>query len=173
MKFKSLYLLAIAGVFALSCNNTNTKEIENTETQVELKEIAYQTFGDTITDKDVITKDEMLAKYQDLKPGDTIDVKFTAKVNEVCQSKGCWMQMDLGEEEAMVKFKDYAFFMPKDIAGEEIIVSGKAFVNEMSVDEQRHYAEDAGKSEEEIAAITEPKRTLSFTSNGVLIAQKE
>ena len=43
----------------------------------------------------------------------------------------------------------------------------------MSVDDQRHYAEDAGKSPEEIAAITEPKRTLSFTSSGVLIPQTE
>lgn len=173
MKLKPIYILAVVGLLIASCNETNKQETEINETEVELKEIAYQTFGDTITDKDVITKDEMLAKYSSLKAGDTIDVKFTAKVNEVCQSKGCWMQMDLGEEEAMVKFKDYAFFMPKDIAGEEIIVSGKAFINEMSVDEQRHYAEDAGKTKEEIEAITEPKRTLSFTSNGVLIAKNE
>jgi hypothetical protein len=173
MKLKSIYLLALTALLLVSCDNSNKKEIENNETQVETKEITYQSFGDKISDENVMTNDEMLAKYQNLKAGDTIDVKFTAKVKEVCQSKGCWMQMDLGEQEAMVKFKDYAFFMPKDIAGDEIIVSGKAFVNEMSVDEQRHYAEDAGKTKEEIEAITETKRTLSFTSNGVLIAEKE
>ena len=42
----------------------------------------------------------------------------------------------------------------------------------MSVDDQRHYAEDAGKTEEEILAITLPKRTLSVTSNGVLLQRK-
>ena len=62
----------------------------------------------------------------------------------------------------MVKFKDYGFFMPKDISGKEVILNGKAYVNEVPVDEQRHYAEDAGKSEEEIAAITEPKKDLFF-----------
>ena len=31
------------------------------------------------------------------------------------------------------------------------------------------YAEDAGKSEEEIAAITEPELRLAFTATGVMI----
>ena len=72
----------------------------------------------------------------------------------------------------MVKFKDYGFFMPKNIAGKEVIIDGKAYVSELSVEEQRHYAEDAGKSEEEIAAITEPKRTYSFEANGVLLKEE-
>ena len=83
------------------------------------------------------------------------------------------MRLDMGEEEAMIKFKDYGFFMPMDIKGEEVIVSGNAFVDEMSVEDQRHFAEDAGKSKEEIAAITQPKRTLSFTADGVLLAEKQ
>ena len=42
------------------------------------------------------------------------------------------MKLDLENgEEAMVKFKDYGFFMPKDIAGEEVIVNGKK-VNDSS-----------------------------------------
>ena len=129
----------------------------------------YTSIGDEIDSDNVLSKEEIIEKYKNLKPGDTVAVKFTSEVKEVCQNKGCWMKMDMGEQEAMVKFKDYGFFMPKDLAGEEVIVSGKAFVEEMSVDERRHYAEDAGKSPEEIAAITEPKRTLSFVSNGVLI----
>ncbi|PJC07231.1 MAG: DUF4920 domain-containing protein, partial [Flavobacteriaceae bacterium CG_4_9_14_0_8_um_filter_34_30] len=85
---------------------------------------------------------------------------------------GCWMKMDLGEKEVMIKFKDYAFFMPKDIAGKEVILNGKAFIEEMSIEDQKHFAEDAGKSEDEIADIKESKRTLSFVSDGVLILQK-
>ena len=38
----------------------------------------------------------------------------------------------------------------------------------MSVDEQRHYAEDAGESAEEIAKITEPKKTYSFFHSKIL-----
>ena len=62
------------------------------------------------------------------------------------------------------------FKMSKSLKG-EVIINGKAFVTEVSVDEQRHYAEDAGKSTEEIAAITKPKRTLSFEADGVLLKE--
>ncbi len=83
------------------------------------------------------------------------------------------MKVDMGEDEAMVRFKDYGFFMPKDISGKEIIAEGKAYVEEMSVEDQRHYAEDGGATPEEIAAITEPKRTLAFEAHGVLIPEEE
>ncbi|MBT8271127.1 MAG: DUF4920 domain-containing protein, partial [Bacteroidia bacterium] len=83
---------------------------------------------------------------------------------------GCWMKLNLGEgEQVMVRFKDYGFFMPKDIAGKEVIINGFAFVDEMSVSDQKHYAEDAGESEDAIAAITEPKKTYSFEADGVLL----
>ena len=98
-------------------------------------------------------------------------MKFLATVNEVCQAKGCWMLLDIGAGEAMVKFKDYGFFMPKNIADKEVIVNGKAFVSEVSIEEQRHYAEDAGKSDEEIAAITQVKKTLSLEADGVLLIE--
>jgi hypothetical protein len=44
-------------------------------------------------------------------------------------------------------------------------------VSETSVEELRHYAEDAGKSQEEIEAITEPKKTYSFVADGVLLKE--
>ncbi|HPE84085.1 MAG: DUF4920 domain-containing protein [Aequorivita sp.] len=167
---KILYLVALSFV-VLGCKNGKTEEMPTAEKE----EIAvnYQTFGDKITDENVLTKNEMLEKYKNLKPGDTVTVKFAATVKEVCQKKGCWMNLEMGEQEAMVRFKDYGFFMPKDIAGQEIIVNGKAYVEEMSVEDQRHYAEDGGKSAEEIAAITETKRTLAFEADGVLIPEVE
>ena len=74
-----------------------------------------------------------------------------------------------GETETMVRFKDYGFFMPLDSKGKEVIVNGKAFVKETSVKELQHYAEDAGKSQDEIAKITEPKKEFAFEADGVLI----
>ena len=114
----------------------------------------------------------MEERFKNLKPGDTIEVSFKTKVNSVCKNKGCWMTLDLPQEEdVMVKFKDYGFFVPKDIEEKEVVVNGKAYVTEVSVDEQRHYAEDKGQSADEIAAITQPKRTLSFLADGVLIKE--
>lgn len=71
----------------------------------------------------------------------------------------------------MVKFKDYGFFVPKDIEGMEVIVNGIAFVDNMSVEDQKHYAKDAGESHEDIDLIKESKRTYEFEADGVLIRQ--
>jgi len=170
-KMRNLLFIAAFSFVMISCNEDKKKDASTTE-NVEVA-MNYKSIGEKITDEKVLSKEEIQEKYKNLKPGDTVAVKFTSEVKEVCQNKGCWMKMDMGEEEAMVKFKDYGFFMPKDLAGQEVIVEGMAFVEEMSVEEQRHYAEDAGKSADEIAAITEPKRTLSFISSGVLIPEKQ
>jgi len=88
------------------------------------------------------------------------------------QAKGCWINIvseDAAKPSMFVKFKDYGFFMPKDIAGKEVIMEGYAFKEVTSVDELRHYAEDEGKSKEEIAAITEPVEELKFMASGVLL----
>ncbi|NNM19013.1 MAG: DUF4920 domain-containing protein, partial [Croceitalea sp.] len=53
----------------------------------------------------------------------------------------------------------------------ETIINGKAFISELSVDEQRHYAEDKGATKEEIAQIITPKKTLRFEADGVIINQ--
>ncbi|WP_417200264.1 DUF4920 domain-containing protein [Bizionia sp.] len=164
-------ILALCLVFvAVSCKN-NDKSTEIIET--EINEMAYVSFGDVIEADNTLSASEISEKYQNLKAGDTLHTKVKAKVNSVCQSKGCWMRLDLeNNQEVMVKFKDYGFFMPKNIADKDVIINGKAYVTEVSVDEQRHYAEDAGKTEEEIAAITEPQRTLSFEADGVLLIEE-
>ncbi len=96
--------------------------------------------------------------------------KVKGTVVDVCQNKGCWMKLDLGNGETMrVSFKDYGFFVPKDLAGKQVVVQGNAEVKNISVDEQRHFAEDAGKSKEEVEAITEPKEELTFVADGVIV----
>mgnify|MGYP003736342117 CR=1 FL=1 len=132
----------------------------------------YASFGKKITKEGAITKEQMNAKYAKLKKGDTVNVKFVSKINDVCSKKGCWMNLDLGKgEKAFVKFKDYAFFMPLNSAGSEAIVNGKAFVSVESVEELRHYAKDAGKSKAEIEKITKPERSYGFMADGVLIKE--
>lgn len=132
----------------------------------------FTPFGEQIAANGAINHEKMAVAYQDLKVSDTLQTKFSGKVLDVCQSKGCWMKLELSDgKEAMVKFKDYGFFMPKDIKGREVIVNGQAFVESMSVDDQRHFAEDGGKSKEEIAAIVSPKKTFGFIADGVLLKE--
>lgn len=164
---RNIWLFALISMLLFSsCKNDKSEEpsVENEQ------EMAYASFGEQISIQNALSSTEMMAKYKNLKPGDTLELSFEGKVNSVCKSKGCWMELDLPEEEnVMVKFKDYGFFVPKDIEEKEVVIRGKAFVAEVSVEEQRHYAEDNGKSEAEIEEITQPKRTLSFLADGVLI----
>jgi hypothetical protein len=161
-------LIGILVVFA-SCQNAEKKDKAG---EAATETVEYASFGAEIAAEGARSATEMLAFYQSLPAADTLNTKFTATVTDVCQAKGCWMKLQLEDgTQAMVRFKDYAFFMPKDIAGKEVVVDGKAFVDMMSVEDQRHYAKDEGKSEEEIAAITEPKKTFSFEASGVLIRQ--
>lgn len=170
MKKLIILLSVFVLLFACKSENKETKIEDVTETKTEV-EVSYLSFGEKISDENLLSKKEIMETYKNLKAGDTAIVKFTAKVNEVCQAKGCWMRLDIGDNEAMVKFKDYGFFMPKNITDKEVIVHGKAFVAEVSIEEQRHYAEDAGKSKEEIAAIIEVEKTLSFEADGVLLIE--
>ncbi|PID69736.1 MAG: DUF4920 domain-containing protein [Flavobacteriales bacterium] len=134
------------------------------------KEENYASFGNKITTDNVITNTEMAEIFKNLQMGDTLEVKFNATINQVCKKKGCWMKLDLGDgQESMVTFKDYGFFMPLNAANREVIVNGKAFVKETTVEELRHFAKDAGKSEKEIDSITQPKYTYAFEADGVLM----
>lgn len=155
--------IVLVSILSLVACKEVTKETEKSE-------VAYLSYGKKITEENVISKEDMATKYANLKEGDTIQVKFASTVNEVCKSKGCWMKLDLGENsESMVRFTDYGFFVPMDADHKDVIVDGRAFITKISVEEQQHYAKDAGKSEEEIAMITEPKVTLAFEADGVLM----
>lgn len=82
------------------------------------------------------------------------------------------MKMELaGQTESFIRFKDYGFFVPLNADNQEAIVSGRAFVDEISVAELKHYAKDGGKSQEEIDKITQPKITYAFQADGVLISK--
>ena len=130
----------------------------------------YALFGDSVSVEKAISIEEMLEQYDQLKPGDTLNLKFKSKIKKVCQKKGCWMTLELPSgKEAFVKFKDYAFFVPKNAQNEEVIVNGKAFVSIETVEELKHYAKDEGKSQAAIDSIISPKTNYSFMADGVLI----
>ncbi|MES2065002.1 MAG: DUF4920 domain-containing protein [Bacteroidota bacterium] len=98
--------------------------------------------------------------------------KITGTVVEVCKKKGCFMKIEQANgTPIMVQFTDYAYFMPQNIVGKTVVVEGKAKVKETSVERLKHYAADAGKSKEEIAAINMPKKDISIMADGVLVVK--
>lgn len=105
-----------------------------------------------------------------LKDKESADVKIIAKVVDVCPKKGCWVALEMPDNsKVFVKMKDYGFFVPLAMIGKTIVVDGEAKNIITSVDELKHYAEDAKKSQEEIAAITEPKKEIRLTAKGILV----
>lgn len=98
------------------------------------------------------------------------DVVLTGVIRGVCQTKGCWMTMtDAAAEPVFVKFRDYAFFVPRNAVGRKAVIRGTPIVNTVSVAMLRHYAEDARKSPAEIAAITSPETRIEFIADSVWI----
>ena len=97
-------------------------------------------------------------------------VKLEGTVTATCAKKGCWMDVASGEDTIFVRFLDYGFFVPTEGAeGKRTVVEGEAFYDTLTVPMLKHYAEDAGRSQEEIDAITAPELRLAFTATGVMI----
>lgn len=152
-KFFLLLLFVIAGSLAMQAQTPQSAD----------KDVFY---GSVVTSEGAISIPEMEGKVKDNK----YQGKIRGKVTEVCQEKGCWMKLENANgEKLMVKFKDYGFFMPKNIVGKEVILDGEASVNQVSVKQQKHYAEDAGKSKEDVAKIRQPKKEMQFVAKGVLV----
>ena len=176
---KKLFIpLSIVGLLAVGCNKSTQSTASSAKKEMsedeafkifKAKQSDGKTFGATVTPAGAISYDAMLDK---MAKADKMDnVKVEGKVEAVCKAKGCWMNIasDKGAAPMFVKFKDYAFFMPKDLAGKKVIMLGNAFKEKTSVEDLRHFAQDEGKSKEDIAKITKPKEEMKFMASGVII----
>lgn len=98
-------------------------------------------------------------------------VRVAGVVSEVCQNAGCWLTFmnDEGTPFRVSVPRDdngYVFTFPTDISGQNAVIAGTFAVEQTDVETLRHLAEDEGQTEEQIAAITEPQRTLTLTATG-------
>lgn len=164
---KKIFIASFAAMALASCSSAESAEkAEGTDSTATTSENTYKA-GEEITEEGALTSADLMTA---LEGKDSLEVKLTSKVEAVCQVKGCWMQLNMGDKEPMrVTFKDYAFFVPKDATGKTAVVDGWIKKETISVEHQRHLAEDAGKSQEEIEAITEPKTEMTFEAKGVII----
>ena len=127
-------------------------------------------FGEQIEDQ---VTDTYTSVYESAQNGTVENVVLEGDITQICAKKGCWMDVKMAEGDTMmVRFKDYDFFVPKEgVEGLRTVIRGNARMDTISVDLLRHYAEDAGKNEDEVMAITEPRFVLEFIADGVLIEQ--
>jgi membrane-bound lytic murein transglycosylase len=169
-----LFLVLLSFVYLSACSSNSAEEKQNEETtQTETTSTDSENnnkeekYGAEITLENAIAVSEIPAI---LAKQDSADLKVVGKIGECCQKKGCWMKVPVSENQEMfVRFKDYGFFVPMDSEGKEIVMEGKVKKEVISASQLRHYAEDAGKSKEEIEKITEDEVRISFMATGVII----
>ncbi len=124
------------------------------------------TFGEKISADGAIAASELSAKLTGTEPA---QAKVTGVVTEVCKAEGCWLRMKTDNGTMLIKMKDHAFLVPLAMNGKTIVADGVATLKETSLEMLRHYAEDAGKTKEEIAAIKEGKREITLQAKGILV----
>jgi hypothetical protein len=156
-------LFGLIGLILLfSCNPTTNKQ-----TGAEQQSAERGIYGAKITGENAISGAELLTQ---MKEKDSVWVTMKSKIVSNCQKSGCWMDLDLGNDDVIkVSFKDYEFVIPIESQGKTATVEGFAKKELISVELLQHYAEDAGKTAEEIAAITEEEYIYTFEAIGVII----
>jgi hypothetical protein len=101
-----------------------------------------------------------------------VDTRIKAKIVDVCSRKGCWLRLQVNDSTtALVKMKDYGFFLPLAAKGKTVVIDGNVQVKTTSVAQLQHYAEDAKKSKEEIAAITKPEQEIHVLAKGIVVVE--
>lgn len=156
-------ILSIISLAILSACSSQPK----TELQAVENVQGTAVYGDSVENSNFIELSSLQTAMTD---ENKKDMKVKGIVHKVCQAKGCWMTMKLSNgDEMRVTFKDYKIFVPKDLAGKEVILDGFAYTDTSTVKELQHFAKDAGKSEAEIARITRPKPELAFEAKGVVV----
>ena len=89
--------------------------------------------------------------------------RFSGRITEVCQAKGCWMMLEDGGKAARVMFGRHDFHIPKDTTG-SAVVHGVLTRKELTPEQVEHLSADSGKG---VAA--EPVE-YRITADGIEVA---
>ena len=109
---------------------------------------------------------ELVTQMDKSKDPQTVTIK--SPLSAVCQNAGCWVQVPKPDgKPLMVRLKNHFTIPPSTPIGTEVYIHGMAYWDTVSVKALRHYAEDAGKSVEEINKITQPEFKLNFEGDGI------
>ncbi len=115
-----------------------------------------------------ISMAEMVKQFNENPQANTFT--FYAPIVNVCQSAGCWVNVQKADGDLMrIRFKDHFGIPPKTQTGNVAYFHGVAYYDTISVALQKHFLEDGHAPQSEIDKITEPKIELNFQADGVLI----
>jgi len=161
---KIFFVLATAGLL-YACNSTTKDQNEKSK-----KENAPEgSYGVLIDMENALPASEIKDLMSE---NDTVPLKLVGEISKCCQHSGCWMNLKVDDETSIkVTFKDYDFTIPTDSEGKTVYIKGIAMKDLIPLETLHNYAKEDGKSNEEIAEITEPQLSFTFEASGVLIIE--
>jgi len=124
------------------------------------------TFGETITLPKSIPIEYAISHLDEFKNS---EILINGTVSKVCEKKGCWMVLKDAKNSIRVTFSGYKFFVPKNIIGKSVQAQGMLHEEIMDISEARHYAKDAGQSDNEIKLIKQKVKEYRFVATAVKI----
>ncbi len=157
-------LLQLIILFLVACSSN-----ENVNIQKIIIEDGMNYYGEKFNQQDAIALNEFVVLAKNT---DTLEIKLKVGISEVCQTKGCWMKVNLlGGEKMVVSFLEHNLFIPKDVAGKSCIIMGKTFLRPVSVEMQKQYAKDLGDLTRLVDAINESIIQRCFIASGIIIKE--
>lgn len=158
-KYMKKLLLSSALFIAITANAQDADAIKPAA-----KGVVY---GTTVIETDNVIK---VSDLESKMTNGVYQGKISGKVTEVCKTMGCWIKIEKADGSAMmVKSKEHAFFMPQDLVGRTVVIEGTASEKVVSEDKRKHFAEDAGKSKEEIKKIKGSVKEVQFIASGIKV----
>ena len=162
---KHFLIASFSIVLLISCQSSNLDEQVAEESMAQ----EFLNFGDSTFPIDgAISAASMINSFKS--KGDTMYRTVAGEITKVCTVKGCWMATAIDSNNNLFVDYDYEFLLPTNSQGQNMVMTGYAYWDSTSVAELRHYAQDRGATQEEIAAINEPIGEVKFKATGVKIA---
>lgn len=141
-----VWLVSLGIVFTGSVSADDVVRLSEPVAEVD----GYEVFGAPMDSLDSgRTLGDLIARREEL-AGKPVNIR--TNVAQVCQKKGCFFIARDGDYVARVKFADYGFFIPTDSSGKDVVLSGILELQEVTSEEQAHYAADLGEAEPTTAA---------------------
>lgn len=162
----SFLITACGGSEKKTANADSLNKIPKQDTVVKLPSTGN--FGATVPTENA---KPFAAAFDELKKNPKgVNLLLTGKISDVCQNKGCWMEVENEKKDLLhITFKDYGFFVPKDASGKQATFKGLAKYDTTTVADLKAIAKEEGKSEADIKKITKPEINVTFVAEGVLI----
>ena len=102
-------------------------------------------FGAPLDESLPVASLEELAQHEN--PENAGEFLLTTRVAQVCRKKGCFFIAQQGATTMRVSFVDYSFFVPTDISGKRVTLSGRLVRKELTQEQAEHLARDLGEQD--------------------------